>query len=83
MALGTSGPDSAETIAVTEKIASAARKAGKPICVMVGSGTEAGKFRGLGASAFIVSSDQGLMRQAAAKVAHDFAEMQKTASAAR
>jgi 2-keto-3-deoxy-L-rhamnonate aldolase RhmA len=43
----------------------AARRAGKPVCVMVGSAAEAKGFKDLGASAFIVSSDQGLLRRIA------------------
>lgn len=82
VALGASGPDAPEIIAVTEKIAAAARKAGKPICMMVGGGADAAKFRGIGASAFIVLSDQGLMRQAAAKVAQDFATLRNAPAGA-
>lgn len=51
--------------------------AGKPVCVMIGSVAETEGFRALGASAFIVSTDQGLMRQAAAKVVKDFGDMPK------
>ena len=39
--------------------------------MMVANVAEAADWRALGASAFIVSSDQGLMRMAAAKVADD------------
>ena len=58
-----------------ETIAAAARRAGKPVCMMVAGSAEAATFRGIGASAFIVASDQGLMRQAAVKVATDFAAL--------
>ena len=37
--------------------------------------SEAAAFRPLGVTAFIVSSDQGFMRQSAGKVAADFREM--------
>ena len=57
-----------------ERITSAARAAGKPVCVMVNAADEAEGFQLLGASAFIVSSDQGLMRRAAAQVLKDFAK---------
>lgn len=75
VALGTSGIDSPETMAATQKIADAARKAGKPVCIMAASATDAARFRAMGASAFIVSSDQGLMRQAAGKLVTDFAAL--------
>jgi 2-keto-3-deoxy-L-rhamnonate aldolase RhmA len=55
-----------------ERITHAARAAGKPVCVMVNSAEEAEGFRRLGASAFIVSSDQGFMRRAAAQALKEF-----------
>jgi 2-keto-3-deoxy-L-rhamnonate aldolase RhmA len=55
-----------------ERITGAARAAGKPVCVMVNSAAEAEGFQRLGASAFIVSSDQGFMRRAAAQALKDF-----------
>jgi 2-keto-3-deoxy-L-rhamnonate aldolase RhmA len=64
------GDDSAEPPEVrqaVERIAAAARKAGKPISVYVGNRTEAAWLKSLGASAFILSSDQGFLRQAAIK----------------
>ena len=54
------------------RVLAAARRAGKPVCVMVGSAAEAEEFRVAGASAFIVSSDQGLMRTGALKLRSDF-----------
>lgn len=50
-----------------ERICEAARRARKPISVYVGNAAEAAWLRGLGASAFILSSDQGFLRQAAAQ----------------
>jgi 2-keto-3-deoxy-L-rhamnonate aldolase RhmA len=41
--------------------------------VMVGSAEEAKTFRPLGVTAFIVSSDQGFMRSAAAQALKNFA----------
>jgi len=55
------------------RICAAARSANKPVCVMVGSADEAKPFQELGASAFIVSSDQGFMRRAASDTLKDFA----------
>lgn len=60
-----------------ERITAAARKVGKPVCVMVNSAAEAKPFQALGASAFIVSTDQSLMRRAAAQALSDFADLKK------
>ena len=49
-----------------ERIAGAARKAKKPVSVYVGSATEAVWLGTLGATVFVLSSDQGFLRQAAA-----------------
>jgi 2-keto-3-deoxy-L-rhamnonate aldolase RhmA len=54
------------------RVLAAARRAGKPVCVMVGSVAEAEDFKAEGANAFIVSSDQGLMRLGALKLRTDF-----------
>jgi 2-keto-3-deoxy-L-rhamnonate aldolase RhmA len=72
VALGSSGIDSPETMDATRRIAAAAQKAGKPVCVMASGSADAARFREMGASAFIVSSDHGLMRQSAAKLRTDF-----------
>lgn len=50
-----------------ERIAAASRQAGKAISVYVGNAGEAAWLKGLGASAFVLSSDQGFLRQAAIK----------------
>ncbi len=44
---------------------------------MVAGAGEAQEWKKLGASAFIVSSDQGFLRQAALKVAGDFATIRQ------
>ena len=75
VALGSKGLDSPQTQAATEAILAAARRANKPCCIMVASAAEAQAWMKLGASAFIVSSDQGFLRQAATKVATDFAPL--------
>ncbi|HVZ52383.1 MAG TPA: aldolase/citrate lyase family protein [Pseudolabrys sp.] len=72
VALGAEGVDSPQVMAATQSIASAARKAGKAICMMAANANEAAQFRKMGASAFVISSDQGLMRQAARKIVADF-----------
>ena len=48
-----------------ERISAAALKAGKSISVYVGNGTEAAWLKSLGASTFVLSSDQGFLRQGA------------------
>ena len=53
------------------RVTAAALRAGKPVCVMVADATEAAPFKALGASAFIVSSDQGFMRRAAMQALKD------------
>jgi staphyloferrin B biosynthesis citrate synthase len=60
------------------RVISAAQKAGKPVCVMVASAAEAKDFADLGASAFIISSDQGQMRRAAAQTLSDFKNLVQT-----
>jgi 2-keto-3-deoxy-L-rhamnonate aldolase RhmA len=75
VAMGAESPNASAVQSATERIAKAAMAAGKPVCVMVGAIAEAAPFRALGVTAFIVSSDQGLMRQAAGKVVSDFREM--------
>lgn len=60
--------------AAVERISMAAGAAGKPVCVMVNSADQVTSFQRLGASTFIVSSDQGFLRQAAAQTLKDFAQ---------
>lgn len=72
-AFGAPAMDAPQIIEVCERITAAARKAGKPIAFMAGTGEEARRFRAMGATAFIVASDQGFLRQAAAKAYADVA----------
>ena len=67
---------------VPPPIRDAARNARKPVCIMVGSAVEAKRFLPLGASAFIVASDQAFMRQAASGVLEGFAGMKTSPGAA-
>jgi len=64
------------------KVISAAKKVAKPVCVMVASAAEAKEFAELGASAFIISSDQSQMRRAAAQTLTDFKSLVQTTEAA-
>ncbi|TDV36514.1 2-keto-3-deoxy-L-rhamnonate aldolase RhmA [Paraburkholderia caballeronis] len=80
VALGAPSAGAPAVLAAVERISGAARAAGKPVCVMVGDAREAPTFQASGATAFIVSSDQGLMRKAAAAA---LAEMEALRGAGR
>ena len=71
-AMQASSPEAPEIRAAAERISTAAQRAGKPVMVFVGSNKDATAMREVGASAFIFSSDQGLMRQAAGRVLAEF-----------
>lgn len=74
VALGAASTDAPQVRSAVEQISAAARGAGRPLCAHV-SGIDGGEMRwlkSLGVTAFIVSSDQGLMRRAAAGVLTDF-----------
>jgi 2-keto-3-deoxy-L-rhamnonate aldolase RhmA len=66
-AMGAKANDAPEVRAAVERIARAARAAAKPVCVFVGGLAEATWLKQEGATAFVVSSDQGFMRRAAAQ----------------
>jgi 2-keto-3-deoxy-L-rhamnonate aldolase RhmA len=72
--LGVDSPSAPPVVEATEKIAAAARAAGKPLCAHVGKldSPEVAWLRSLGVSAFILSSDQGLMRSAAMQAVAQF-----------
>ena len=57
--------------AASERVAQAARAAGKPVMFFVGSLADASAMRDIGGSGFVYASDQSLMRQAAAKALSD------------
>ncbi|WP_249123298.1 MULTISPECIES: aldolase/citrate lyase family protein [unclassified Bradyrhizobium] len=75
VALGAPSSSDARVQQAVVHIIAAAKRAGKPVCVMVASAAEAGDFAALGASAFIISSDQGQMRRAAAQTLTDFKKL--------
>jgi 2-keto-3-deoxy-L-rhamnonate aldolase RhmA len=70
IALGAASLDGPEVKAAVEAITAAATAAAKPVCAHVGGvrPEEVQWLRGLGVSAFIIASDQGLMRRAGAQV---------------
>jgi staphyloferrin B biosynthesis citrate synthase len=77
VAFGAPSNDAPPVQAAVERIAAAARAVRKPVCVMVASAAEAKAFHALGATAFIVSSDQSFMRRAAGQALADFAALKK------
>ena len=66
-AMGAPTNDSPPIRDAVDRIAAAAQRAGKPVMVFVGGMKEAEWLRGIGATAFVYSSDQGLMKQAAGR----------------
>ncbi|SFL29283.1 2-keto-3-deoxy-L-rhamnonate aldolase RhmA [Bradyrhizobium sp. NFR13] len=64
-AFGDESKDPPDVLRAVERISEAARKANKPISVYVGNASEAAWLNSLGASVFVLSSDQGFLRQAA------------------
>jgi 2-keto-3-deoxy-L-rhamnonate aldolase RhmA len=80
VALGAAAMDSPEILEDVQRIVAAARAARKPVCMMAANAAEAASFATLGATSFIVSSDQGLLRQAASKVLADFASLKSSSN---
>jgi 2-keto-3-deoxy-L-rhamnonate aldolase RhmA len=70
-AMGAPTNDAPPIREAVDRIAAAAKRAGKPVMVFVGGMPEANWLHSIGASAFVYSSDQGLMKQAAAKALAD------------
>jgi len=66
-AFGDETPNPPVVRQAVEKISEAARKANKPISVYVGGRPDAEWLQSQGATIFILNSDQGFLRQAAAK----------------
>lgn len=71
VAMGAPAMDAPEIMTVCERIIAAARKAGKPVAMMVANADDARRFHAMGATTFIVASDQGFLRQAAMKAYAD------------
>ena len=61
--------DDERVVQAVDRILAAGREQGKQVWVMADSAAEAEAFQARGASAFIVSSDQGMLRKAAADIA--------------
>jgi 2-keto-3-deoxy-L-rhamnonate aldolase RhmA len=73
-AFGDETKDPPAVLRAVERILEAARKANKPISVYVGNATEAAWLGSLGASVFVLSSDQGFLRQAGTASLRDVRE---------
>ena len=65
VALGETSTDAPVVQHAVMRFVRAVQAAGKPLCAFVGNASEIPGLQALGISAFIVSSDQGLMRHAA------------------
>jgi staphyloferrin B biosynthesis citrate synthase len=76
VALGAPAMDSEPVRQAVEAIAAAGRAGGKTLCAMAGRAAEAEWLRALGITAFIISSDQGFLRQAAGRALVEFAPPQ-------
>lgn len=70
-AMGEASSDAPAVRDAAARVAAAARSAHKPSLFFVGSLEDAAAMRALGGTGFIYSSDQGLMRQAAARALAD------------
>jgi 2-keto-3-deoxy-L-rhamnonate aldolase RhmA len=69
-----SDPDaSSKVAALSERVAIAARKAGKPLLMLATSQADATKMREWGVTALLVSSDHGMLKSAAATAIRDYA----------
>lgn len=66
VALGETSTDADVVRKAVAGLVAAVKTAGKPLCAFVGKTSEIPALRAMGISAFILSSDQGLLRQAAA-----------------
>lgn len=71
VALGAAGPEAPEVIDACTRIIAAAKRHGKAVAIMSGGQEDTRRYREMGASAFIVSSDQGFLRVGAAKALND------------
>lgn len=72
VALGASNSGAPEVNAAVKTICEAAKAAGKPVIVMANTREEGDGFAAMGASSFILSTDQGLLRKAAGQILKDF-----------
>lgn len=72
VAMGAASPDAPEIRQACAKVFAAGKASGKPVMVFSGTAADMQAMKNAGATSFVMSSDQGLMRQAAAKALGDF-----------
>ena len=73
-ALFSNDPDAASMVAaLSERVATAARQAGKPLLMLATSPADAAKMREWGVTALLVSSDHGMIKSAASAAVRDYA----------
>ena len=77
VALGAKAPSDDIVSKAAQKIAAAGKAAGKAVCAMTAGGDDARWLKDLGVTAMIVASDQGFMRQAAARTLAEFQDLNK------
>lgn len=65
-------PDTPQVRAATDRVIKATRQIGKPVCLLASGPAEAREFVACGVTAFVISSDQGFMRSAAASALKDY-----------
>ena len=75
VALGERSTDAEAVKRAVAVLVDAVKAAGKPLCAFVGKTAEIPALRALGVSAFIVSSEQGLLRQAASAELAQFRQL--------
>lgn len=71
LSMGLDNPRDPRVLDATRHVLAVAKKAGKRAGMFVAGNAERDEFAALGADWFIVSSDQTLLRQAAAAIAHE------------
>ena len=68
-------PDSRHANAAARGVLDAAKRAGKPACIALGTAAEAGVWLDAGATSFIISTDQALLKSAALGALETFADL--------
>lgn len=74
-AYGASGLDAPEVVAAVETILIAAQKANLPVCMNVASPSLAHSYQTQGSTAFIIGSDQGFLKKAAAATLAEYSDL--------
>lgn len=72
VAMGSASTDAPEIREACARVFAAGKAANKPVMVFCGNAADQQAMRAMGASGFVMSSDQGLMRQAATSVLREF-----------